>query len=253
MANILKIALIIEFVCAVLAMLMYVVQYRPLHTVIETAPATASYRESRVSCDARTCGALHDLTEDHPYGPPDTDADMLDELRSCGWQPRLLSRAVRRDNNTTVKASASLVVANVVHYILFKKSGNNMKNFKFLFQHYLSFRSVHQFIRPRYIFLHGDSVPEGEWWQRTLQEVDNLYHVYCEKPTKIHGKPIRFVQHAADIKRLTLLIGKYIRGHGAVELGALKCTLLLGPIFRIVLEFWVAERFRLHVFKVSLN
>ena len=244
MASTLNIAMII--VCAVLVMLMYVMQFGPLHNVIETAPARAGYKENHPSCDARTCGSFHDLTEDYPYGPPDTDADMLDELRSCGWQPRLLSRAVRRDNNTTVKASASLVVANVVHYILFKGSSNNRKNFKFLFQHYLSFRSVHQFIRPRYIFLHGDSVPEGEWWQRTLQEVDNLYHVYCEKPTKIHDKPFRCVEHAADIKRLTSLIGKYIRGHGAVELGALQCALFIGPILRIVLESWVAERFRLH-------
>ena len=203
MASILKVALIIQLVCTVLVTLIYV-QFCPLHNFLETVPATADH----TSCNARTCGALHDLTEDYPYGPPDTDADMLDELRSCGWQPRLLSRAVRRDNNTTVNASASLVVAHVVHYILFKNSSNNMKNFKFLFHHYLSFRSVHQFIRPQYIFLHGDSVPEGEWWQRTLQEVDNLYHVYCEKPTKIHDKPIGWVEHASDIKRLTLLIGK---------------------------------------------
>ena len=230
MASTLKVALITAVVCAVLVTLMYVVQFRLLHNVIDLAPATANYKESHTSCDARTCGALHDLTDDYPYGPPDTDADMLDELRSCGWQPRLLTRAVRRDNNTTVNTSASLVVANVVHYILFKKSSNNKKNFKFLFQNYLSFRSVHQFIRPRYIFLHGDVVPGGEWWHRTLQEVDNLYHVYCEKPTKIHDKLINFVEHAADIKRLILLIGKYTRGHGAVELGALECALFIGPI-----------------------
>ena len=218
MASTLKIAMII--VCTVLVTLMYVVQVT-LHNFRPTAPATAGYKESRVG---RTCGALHDLTEDYPYGPPDTDADMLDELNSCGWQPRLLTRAVRRGKDTPVNTSASLVVANIVHYILFKKSSNNRKNFKFLFQHYLSFRSVHQFIRPRYIFLHGDLVPEGEWWQRTLQEVDNLYHVYCEKPTKIHDKPICFVEHASDIKRLTLLIGKYTCRHGAVELGALECA-----------------------------
>ena len=219
MASTLKIVLVIELVCTVWVTLMYVVQFWPLHNVFETAPAPAGYKESHTSCDARTCGALHDLTDDYPYGPPDTDADMLDELRSCGWQPRLLTRAVRRDNNTTVNTSASLVVANVVHYILFKKSSNNKKNFKFLFHYYLSFRSVHQFIRPRYIFLHGDLVPEGEWWQRTLQDVDNLYHVYCEKPTKIHRRIIGFVEHASDIKRLALLIGMYTRGHGAVELG----------------------------------
>ena len=227
MASTLKIAMII--VCTMLVTLMYAVQVT-LHNFRQTAPATAGYKDSRTSCDARTCGALHDLTEDYPYGPPDTDADMLDELRSCGWQPRLLTRAVRRGKDTPVNTSASLVVANVVHYILFKNSSDNTKNFKFLFQHYLSFRSVHQFIRPRYIFLHGDLIPEGEWWQRTLQEIDNLYHVYCEKPTKIHDKAISFVEHASDIKRLTLLIGKYTRWHGAVELGALECALFLGPI-----------------------
>ena len=88
MASTLKVALIIEFVCAVLVMLMYVMQFGSLHYAIGIAPATVGYEESRISCDARTCGALHDLTENYPYGPPDTDADML---RSCGWQPRLLS------------------------------------------------------------------------------------------------------------------------------------------------------------------
>ena len=153
--------------------------------------------------DGRTCGKLHDLSDDYPYSTPDVRTDMLDELRSCGMTPRLLTRAVRRDDDD----NTSLVVPNVVHYILFEKARNKTK---FEFQHYVSFCSASRFIRPRYIFLHGDQMPEGEWWQRTLRDVDNLYHVYCKKPTQIHGRTISYIEHAADIKRLTLLIGKSV-------------------------------------------
>lgn len=189
--------MLLAFVCPVLMTLIFIARWRPLQV---TVPAMAGNNMSYNSCDTRTCGRLHDLTDDHPYRPSDTHPDMLDELRSCGLHPRLLSRAVRRDNDTTV----NLVVPNVVHFILFAKNSKN--KLKFQFQNYLSFRSAGQFMRPRYIFLHGDLVPEGEWWQRTLQDVDNLYHVYCEKPKKIHDRSISFVEHAADIKRLTLLI-----------------------------------------------
>ncbi|KAK2188916.1 hypothetical protein NP493_119g01005 [Ridgeia piscesae] len=119
---------------------------------------------------------------------------MLQEMRECGVEPRLLTRAVPRPQNT------SYVVPNVIHYIRYTN------NVTFEFQHYLSYRSVQLFIRPRYIFLHGDSIPDGEWWQKTLAEVDNLYHVYRKQPKDVHGTPIQFIQHSADITRLVVLI-----------------------------------------------
>ncbi|KAI0219759.1 hypothetical protein LSAT2_028736, partial [Lamellibrachia satsuma] len=124
--------------------------------------------------------------------------DMLDEMRAAGLKPQLLSRAVPRhvDNVT------SHVVPNVVHYVHYGVANG----VPFDFQHYLSFRSASQFLKPQYIFLHGDVVPKGEWWTRTLAEVDNLYHVYRKKQTKIHGKKVTFVQHLADFTRLTVTI-----------------------------------------------
>ncbi|KAI0218592.1 hypothetical protein LSAT2_029689 [Lamellibrachia satsuma] len=145
-------------------------------------------------CGGRSCERLHDLSDDFPYSPEDGRSDMLHEMRACGVQPRLLTRAVARPNDT------AYVVPNVVHLIRYTN------NRTFDFQHYLCYRSVHRFIQPQYVFLHGDAIPEGEWWQQTLAEVDNLYHVYHERPTDVHGTPINFVQHSADITRLVVLI-----------------------------------------------
>ena len=151
-------------------------------------------------CGGRSCERLHDLTNDYPYSPQDGRTDMLQEMRACGLKPRLLTRAVPRTETRL------LVVPNVIHYIRYSN------NASFEFQHYLSYLGVHRFIIPRYIFLHGDALPhsDNEWWKRTLAEVDNLYHVYREMPTEVHGTPINFIQHSADITRLAVLIGMSI-------------------------------------------
>ena len=146
-----------------------------------------------------TCESIYDLSNGVDTS---TMPNALDSMRACGWSPRLLSRAVSRSGDS----DSSHVVPNVVHYILYSVP----KGVTFEFQHYLAFRSASQFLKPDYIFLHGDIVPEGEWWARTVAEVDNLYHVYREKPAKIHGRKVVFVQHLADFTRLTVLIGEQV-------------------------------------------
>ncbi|KAI0229993.1 hypothetical protein LSAT2_019605, partial [Lamellibrachia satsuma] len=130
--------------------------------------------------------------------PTGSQTDMLDEMQAGGMRPQLLSRSVPRpvDNDT------SHVVPNVVHYVLYGVPNGVL----FEFQHYLSFRSASQFLKPQYIFLHGNCVPKGDWWTSTLAEVDNLYHVYRKKQTNIHGKKVIYVEHLADFERLTVTI-----------------------------------------------
>ena len=158
----------------------------------------------------RNCESIYDLSNDVITSPSSAMPNVLDAMHACGLKPRLLSRAVSRsvDNDT------SHVVPNIVHYIWYTVP---IKGISFEFEHYLSFRSASQFLKPDYIFLHGNIVPEGEWWARTVAEVDNLYHVYREKPTTIYDKKVVFVQHLADVTRLRVTIGEQV------------FNLLLGP------------------------
>ena len=151
-------------------------------------------------CNKRTCESVYDLSSAVVTSPVPSQSDMLDDMRACGLKPRLLSRAVSRpgDNHTLY------VVPNVVHYVLF----GVQKGVRFDFQHYLSFRSASRFLKPQYIFLHGDFIPTGKWWKRTVTEVDNLYHVYRKKQTSIHGREVIYVQHLADFTRLQICIGE---------------------------------------------
>lgn len=77
------------------------------------------------------------------------------------------------------------IVPNIVHYVSF---GIN----KFQFLNYLSFLSVHKFIRPVVIYVHGDALPYGEWWEKTLKEIPGKWlnelnfrklHTLIEKKT----------------------------------------------------------------------
>jgi len=79
----------------------------------------------------------------------------------------------------------------------------------FTFLQYLSFLGVHQHIRPRQIFIHGNVLPRGDWWRRTTNDVANIFFVeIVNVPTKIYGKTLAFVEHKTDILRLRIVYGK---------------------------------------------
>ena len=126
-----------------------------------------------------------------------TSYDVVELMRSYGLEPKLLSRSVSRNRPN----SDDFVVPNVVHFIHFGES------MKFKFRHYLSVLGADKFIRPDYIFIHGDRKISGHWWTKTIADIPNLYHVWQRQPTEIHGRSIRFVQHAADFVRLQLMYG----------------------------------------------
>jgi len=99
------------------------------------------------------------------------------------------------------------VVPNVVHYVMLRPDGDHRApNVTFL--QYLSFLGVHQHIRPLYIFIHGNHVPRGRWWRRTANDVANIYFVnVTDVPTQVYGKPLRCIEHRADILRYRILYG----------------------------------------------
>ena len=94
-------------------------------------------------------------------------------------------------------------VPNVVHYVFLGSDLN------FTFVNYLSYRSVERFIKPNQIFVHGDHTPDGKWWNRTVEEVKNIYHVkrtYTRKAP--NGQPYRFPAHISDYMRAETLLSK---------------------------------------------
>ena len=93
-------------------------------------------------------------------------------------------------------------VPNLVHYIWFRSE------VKFRYINYLSFFSANKFLKPSRIILHGDSLPDGSWWKKVLQEIPNVYFISHVRPVLIQGVTPRYVEHEADILRLQILYGK---------------------------------------------
>ena len=118
----------------------------------------------------------------------------------CGWQDAIpISKRVE-----TRADGDRFLVPNIVHYILY---GNE----KFTFLHYLSFKSADRFIRPRFLFVHGDydiAADHGYWWRRMLDDVANVYYVRRPSVRSIQGRKPRSVEHAADILRLHIIKGE---------------------------------------------
>jgi len=137
-------------------------------------------------------------------GTPDLsglDFRELIRLRS-GVTPRLLSKRTRPVTANAGSDRRKYVVPNVVHYIHF---GNKMI---FDFEQYISYLSVHKFIKPDYIFLHGDTLPVGSWWNRTLAEVPNIYHAFVKGITGVNGKKFFHPTQHSNLLRLYILLGE---------------------------------------------
>lgn len=118
---------------------------------------------------------------------------------------------IRLDNRTikplslhqTERQSTSeeMLVPNVIHFVWFGDP------WSFTFLNYLSFLSVHKVLSPEYIFIHGENIPNGYWWNQTIQNVSNIYHVYRQAPpTALNGQPFKFKEHRSDLARLQIII-----------------------------------------------
>lgn len=120
--------------------------------------------------------------------------------RKCSMTNLVLLSFEQSWNQT--KTSHQFMVPNRVHYVYF----GCKKHFTYL--NYLSFYSVHKFIKPELIILHGNCIPKGDWWRRTIKEVANIYSAYLTRPRLIQGSKPMWIEHAADVARLQILHGK---------------------------------------------
>lgn len=135
------------------------------------------------------------------------DSDgYLDAFSYCGHTPKLVS------HQSVYIADDRLPIPNVVHYIWFYNIPDP-PDFELKFTQYMSIYSVNKFIKPRYILWHGNIVPKGYWWERTVKEVPNIYFVKWKIPHSIYGIPLGKIYHSSDVLRLWILIvhgGMYI-------------------------------------------
>ena len=129
---------------------------------------------------------------------------LISFRRSISHTPEItntnsIHRPTPQNNHTPGVISGNLV-PNIVHYI-------SVGTWNFTFLNYLSFRSVHTHIKCDYILVHGDGLPHGIWWNRTLDETPNIYHVYRKRPIRIQGRKVRWLEHSTDIMRLQTILG----------------------------------------------
>lgn len=135
------------------------------------------------------------------YQPEIETYNVMETIISCvGQHPVFLSSFYRPPKRTSEVLRK--VVPNVVHYIQIGVARN------FSFYEYLSFLSVEKFQKPDQIFVHGDMTPEGPWWNRTIQEVPNIYHVWTSPPSEVFGRKLARVEHKADVMRYSIIYGK---------------------------------------------
>ena len=134
--------------------------------------------------------------------------DVTAEIRRDGFDPRNISKLEDRNIKDDRNGGEQYQVPNVVHYTWFGA------NFDFTFINYLSFLSVHKILKPESIFIFGNVLPRGRWWDRTVEEVSNLIFVYKEMPTvALNGEPFKFVAHSSDFVRLEVVLSEYVYGN----------------------------------------
>jgi len=149
--------------------------------------------ESTVDCFNASQSTMQPINVPHKLSPADSKKLNNDDSSN------------NRCNQVDGKENSmqNVRVPNVIHYVFL---GSDLK---FTFINYLSYRSVDRFIRPDQIFVHGDHIPSGKWWNRTIGEVQNIYHVkriYSNNAP--NGKPYNFKAHISDYMRTKTLMSE---------------------------------------------
>lgn len=124
---------------------------------------------------------------------PSTDSEYVLKIP---YRDKCLDEIIKSNCQDNMK------VPNIIHYIWYGKRR------EFRFFNFLSLYSVHVHQKPCLILFHGEALPYGIYWTRTLQVIKNIIHVYREPPRTIYNKTFKFVEHKADVGRLQALQGK---------------------------------------------
>ncbi|KAK2153640.1 hypothetical protein LSH36_291g09030 [Paralvinella palmiformis] len=118
----------------------------------------------------------------------------------CGWEKARLISKVYKDR----AVETDHLVPNIVHYIIFGEE-------EFSFLNYLSFKSTDLFLKPNFIFVHGDYSflsNRGFWWNKMLGDVSNVFCVRWPQVRSIQRQKVRYLAHMSDIVRLLIIQGK---------------------------------------------
>ena len=124
---------------------------------------------------------------------------------STGKEPVLMSFAKPREfYKTNQKTGQVFLVPNIVHYINFGRKQ------PFVFYNYVAYMALETYIKPDLIILWGDMPPHvnNTWWQKTRQNVPNIYYLDTKPYDIIAGKNVTFIEHSSDMHRLEILTGK---------------------------------------------
>ena len=149
--------------------------------------------ESTTDCSNASQSSRQPTNDPHNHSRADSE-----QLNNDGSSNNRCNPVDGQENSMQV-----LRVPNVVHYVFLGLDLN------FTFANYLSYRSVNRFIRPDQIFVHGDHTPSGKWWNRTIEEVKNIYYVkrtYSKKAPS--GQPYNHTAHISDYMRTEILLSK---------------------------------------------
>ena len=119
-----------------------------------------------------------------------------------GSEPKLLSARTEPLKEGLHEDKREYVVSNIVHFIWFHHP------LEFKFRTYLTYLSVHKFIKPHYILLHGDVTPTGYWWKRTVADVPNIYHVHVADKKSMFGQNFAYPSQHSDVLHLYVILGK---------------------------------------------
>ncbi len=105
--------------------------------------------------------------------------------------------------NTVASTTHHGTVPNVIHFIY-------LGGRPFSFVHFLAVYTAWKINQPDVIYFHHTELPSGQWWQKampfvTLNRVEPIH--------SIHGNPIKYLAHMADVIRL-----EQLAQHGGIYL-----------------------------------
>ena len=144
----------------------------------------------------------------HDMGGLDSVHDCLQLITTLTGQQPVLRSFVQQQlvERVHLKTGQQFIVPNIVHLVSF---GDKQP---FVFYNYVAYMSIAKYIKPHVIVLWADTLPaeNNTWWQKTLQQVPNIYSVFKKPYDRISGKKVIHIEHASDVLRLEVLRGKLL-------------------------------------------